>query len=121
MTNPASGTNIPALSTTPDVLVSGAGNPAITSVLTMVDASAGGGVTLPKRSEAWSFVVTNPKPGCSLDGRGLTAADIIRLISLGPADVTIVPYAGDDAPVITTLKAFTCIDILPSGACIRIW
>jgi hypothetical protein len=86
----------------------------------MVDASAGGGIVMPQRTEAWSFVAADP-PGWDLDGRGLREPDTIRLISLGPADVTIVPYEGDDPPAVTVLKAFQCIDITPQGACIRIW
>jgi hypothetical protein len=114
------GASQPSLSQSPTVLVSGAGNPAITSVDTMIDSSAGGGVTLPQNTDAWSFG-TDGQPGY-----GLRGADPIRLSNIGPAAVTVHAFAGDAAPAVTVLPAFQCWDYLPSGssnswACLRQW
>jgi hypothetical protein len=107
MSNPASGTNIPALDTTLQTLVASALNPAITSVqveITCDDPTFG--VTMPIRTEAWS------------NGVGLIETQAIRLNNIGPASVIIV----DGPPQLTVLPARWCVEITPLGAVVtRIW
>jgi len=118
------GASIPALPTAPAIIVSGGTNAStatpVTSLQTMVDSSAGGGILMPPAADATSYGTPQTSSW------GLEAPQNLRLTNIGANPVTIYPALGDPNPAITTLPPFQCFDMIRGGAggtvaAIRIW
>jgi len=111
------GASIAALPATPVVIVSGGTDASnatpVTSLQTMVDSSAGGGIVMPPAADAAHYGT----PGTST--WGLEPAQDICLTNIGPNPVTKYPYPGDPNPAITTLPPFQRFNILRGSQVVR--